>query len=262
MAARWRRTGYELFHSAALNELVRQALAGNPDLEAARHGLMAAQFELKAVAGTALPQIDATGQVGRARVNGSFLYGPVNEISATGNRFALGPSLVYDLDLFGGVRRTIESQRAATSGVRDQVLNTYVTLVNQVVIFGFDYAATRAQIEVSRALVQELQAQFDLTQTLERAGKVTRSDSLLAQLRHNSGALSRVIDQLVHRGLLTRVRRDHDRRKVELRLTPAARGTIDGLVELVNAEPRTTRYLKVILSMPILCGEIPQENAK
>jgi NodT family efflux transporter outer membrane factor (OMF) lipoprotein len=172
---------YELFHSAALNDLVRQALAGNPDLEAARHGLMAAQFELKAVAGTALPQIDATGQVGRTRVNGSFLYGPVNEISATGNRFALGPSLAYDLDLFGGVRRTIESQRAATSGVRDQVLNTYVTLVNQVVITGFDYAATRAQIEVSRALVQELQAQFDLTQTLERAGKVTRSDTLLAQ---------------------------------------------------------------------------------
>jgi NodT family efflux transporter outer membrane factor (OMF) lipoprotein len=172
---------YELFHSDALNDLVHQALVDNPDLEAARHGLMAAQFELKAVSGAALPQIDATGQLGRARVNGSFLYGPVNEISATGNRFALGPSLAYNLDPFGGVRRTIESQRAATSGVRNQVLNIYVTLVNQVVIAGFDYAATRAQIEVAQALVQELQAQFDLTQTLERAGKVTRSDTLQAQ---------------------------------------------------------------------------------
>jgi NodT family efflux transporter outer membrane factor (OMF) lipoprotein len=172
---------YELFRSEALNDLVRQALAGNPDLEAARHGLMAAQFELKAVSGAALPQIDAAGQIGRARVNGSFLYGPVNEITATGNRFAFGPTLAYNLDPFGGVRRTIESQRAATSGVRDQVLNTYVTLVNQVVIAGFDYAATRAQIEVTQALVQELQAQYDLTQTLERAGKVTRSDTLQAE---------------------------------------------------------------------------------
>lgn len=172
---------YGLFHSEALNDLVRQALAGNPDLEAARHGLTAAQFELKAVSGAALPQIDATGQLGRARVNGSFLYGPVNEISATGNRFALGPTLAYNLDLFGGVRRAIEVQRATTSGVRDQVLNTYVTLVNQVVITGFDYAATRAQIEVTQALVQELQAQFELTQTLERAGKVTRADTLQAQ---------------------------------------------------------------------------------
>jgi NodT family efflux transporter outer membrane factor (OMF) lipoprotein len=172
---------YQLFHSEALNGLVRQALAGNPDLEAARHGLVAAQWELKAVSGTALPQIDATGQVGRTHVNGSFLYGPVNEITATGNRFALGPSLAYNLDPFGGLRRTIESQQAATASVRDQVLNTYVTLVDQAVITAFDYAATLAQIDVTQSLVQELNAQFELTQTLENAGKVTRSDTLQAQ---------------------------------------------------------------------------------
>lgn len=172
---------YQLFHSAGLNSLVHQALLDNPDLEAARHGLAAAQFELKAVSGSALPQIDATGQIGRGHINGSFLYAPVDAISATGYRFSLGPSLAYDLDPFGGVRRSIESQRAATSRVRDQVLNTYVTLVDQVVITAFDYAATLAQIEVTRALVEELRAQYDLTRTLETAGKVTRSDTLLAQ---------------------------------------------------------------------------------
>jgi NodT family efflux transporter outer membrane factor (OMF) lipoprotein len=177
VAADW----YELFHSDGLETLVRQALANNPDLDAARHGLLAAQFELKAVAGSALPQIDASGQVGRAHVNGSFLYGPVNELDVTGNRFALGPSLTYNLDLFGGVRRSIEAQQAATASVHEQVLDTYITLVDQVVINAFDYAASRAQIEVTAALVQELQAQFDLTQRLEQAGKITRSDTLTAQ---------------------------------------------------------------------------------
>ena len=172
---------YRLFHSEALNSLVQQALAGNPDLEAARHGLVAAQLELTAVSGAALPQIDATGQVGRAHVNGSFLYGPVNEITATGNRFALGPTLAYNLDIFGGVRRSIESQQAATANARDQVLNTYVTLADQVVITAFDYAATKAQIEVTQQLVDDLRSQFDLTQTLEQRGKVTRSDTLQAQ---------------------------------------------------------------------------------
>ena len=79
------------------------------------------------------------------------------------------------------MRRSIESQRAATSNVRDQVLNTYVTLVDQVVITAFDYAATLAQIEVTQALVSDLRAQYDLTQALENAGKVTRSDTLQAQ---------------------------------------------------------------------------------
>ena len=172
---------YQLFHSEALNTLVHEGLAGNPDLEAARHGLKAAQLELTAVSGTALPQIDATGNVGRGHVNGSFLYGPVNEISATGNRFQLGPTLTYNLDIFGGVRRSIEAQDAATAGTRDQVLNTYVTLVDQVVITAFDYAATLEQIEVTRSLVQDLNAQYELTRNLEKAGKVTRSDTLQAQ---------------------------------------------------------------------------------
>ena len=177
VAADW----YELFHSDSLNTLVRHALTNSPDLDAARHGLLAAQSELQAVAGSALPQIDASGQVGRTHVNGSFLYGPVNSLSATGNRFALGPSLAYNLDVFGGIRRSIEAQQAAASGIHEQVLDTYVTLVDQVIINAFDYAATQKQIEVTQALVQELQAQFDLTQRLEQAGKITRADTLTAQ---------------------------------------------------------------------------------
>ena len=172
---------YQLFHSEPLNQLVRAALADNPDLEAARHGLLAAQYELKAVAGTQLPQLDATGQIGRAHINGSFLYAPVDALSATGNRFELGPTLAYNLDPFGQTRRQVESQRAQTAAVRDQVLNTYVTLVDQTVLTAFDYAATQSQIEVTRSLIEELQSQFDLTHALEDAGKITRSETLLAQ---------------------------------------------------------------------------------
>jgi NodT family efflux transporter outer membrane factor (OMF) lipoprotein len=182
---------YTLFHSQSLNALVHQALDNSPDLNAARHGLVAAQYELKAVAGTALPQIDASGKVGRAHANGSFLYGPVNELDVTANQFVAGPSLAYNLDIFGGIRRSIESAGAQTGVVRDQVLDTYITLVDEVVINAFDYAATCAQIDVTRSLVEELRAQFELTQTLEQAGKGIRSDTLLAktQLENTAATL-------------------------------------------------------------------------
>ena len=172
---------YQLFHSDALDQLVRGALGGNPDLEAARHGLRAAQYELKAVAGSELPQLDATGQIGRAHINGSYFYGPVNSLDVTGNRWELGPALAYNLDPFGGTRRQVEAQRAATAVARDQALNTYVTLVDQTVVTAFDYAASEAQIEVTQALLQELNSQFELTQTLENAGKIIHSDTLQAQ---------------------------------------------------------------------------------
>jgi DNA-binding MarR family transcriptional regulator len=66
-----------------------------------------------------------------------------------------------------------------------------------------------------------------------RDGIAVNPREICAQYRHDSGAMTRVIDQLAERGLLERVRRDRDRRKVELQLTPAGREAIEGLVALV-----------------------------
>src|ERR1700728_2866194 len=66
-----------------------------------------------------------------------------------------------------------------------------------------------------------------------RDGIAVNPKDICAQYRHDSGALTRVIDQLAERGLLERVRRDRDRRKVELQLTPAGRETIESIIPLV-----------------------------
>ena len=66
-----------------------------------------------------------------------------------------------------------------------------------------------------------------------RDGIAVNPKAICTHYRHDSGALTRVIDQLAERGLLERVRRDRDRRKVELQLTPAGRDTIEGLIPLV-----------------------------
>src|SRR6202167_865244 len=66
-----------------------------------------------------------------------------------------------------------------------------------------------------------------------RDGIAVNPKDICAQYRHDSGAMTRVIDQLAERGLLERVRRDRDRRKVELQLTPAGRAAIQGLIPLV-----------------------------
>src|SRR5271170_5311662 len=66
-----------------------------------------------------------------------------------------------------------------------------------------------------------------------RDGIAVNPKDICVQFRHDSGALTRVIDQLAERGLLERIRRDRDRRKVELQLTPAGRETVEGLIPLV-----------------------------
>jgi DNA-binding MarR family transcriptional regulator len=66
-----------------------------------------------------------------------------------------------------------------------------------------------------------------------RDGIALNPKTICSQFRHDSGALTRIIDQLAERGLLERVRRDRDRRKVELQLTPAGRETIESIIPLV-----------------------------
>lgn len=182
IAAGW----YQLFKSDAIDRLVRTALAANPDLDSARHNLRAAQYELEAVAGSALPHVELDGRAQRARVNGSFLYEPVEKLEVTSNQFAIGPSLAYDLDPFGRLRRTIEAQAAQASSIRNEALNTYVTLVDQVVVTAFSYAAAIEEVAVTRRLVADLQAQYDLTHLLESSGKIVRSETLQAQTQLES----------------------------------------------------------------------------
>src|SRR5580658_620722 len=66
-----------------------------------------------------------------------------------------------------------------------------------------------------------------------RDGIAVNPKEICAQYRHDSGAMTRVIDQLEERGLLERVRRGNDRRKVELQLTEAGRKTVESLIPLV-----------------------------
>ena len=54
-----------------------------------------------------------------------------------------------------------------------------------------------------------------------REGLAINARDLCAQLRHDSGALTRLIDQLEARGLVQRERSREDRRAVQLRLTDA-----------------------------------------
>jgi DNA-binding MarR family transcriptional regulator len=66
-----------------------------------------------------------------------------------------------------------------------------------------------------------------------RDGLAINASDLCSQLRHDSGALTRVIDQLEARGLVQRERSRADRREVQLRLTAAGIATVAALVPKV-----------------------------
>ena len=66
-----------------------------------------------------------------------------------------------------------------------------------------------------------------------RDGLAINASDLCSQLRHDSGALTRLIDQLEARGLVQRERSREDRREVQLRLTEAGLQIVASLVPKV-----------------------------
>ena len=66
-----------------------------------------------------------------------------------------------------------------------------------------------------------------------RDGIALNPKDICGEFRHDSGALTRVIDQLAERGLLERARGLVDRRKVDLHLTPAGRAAVEALIPTV-----------------------------
>jgi DNA-binding MarR family transcriptional regulator len=66
-----------------------------------------------------------------------------------------------------------------------------------------------------------------------RDGLACTASDIAREFRHDSGALTRVIDQLERRGLLSRRRSTSDRRVVELALTARGGRTIEKLLPVV-----------------------------
>jgi DNA-binding MarR family transcriptional regulator len=66
-----------------------------------------------------------------------------------------------------------------------------------------------------------------------RDGIAINPKDFCAEFRHDSGALTRLLDQLAERGLIERARGVEDRRKVDLRLTAAGRKTVEALIPIV-----------------------------
>jgi len=83
--------------------------------------------------------------------------------------------------------------------------------------------------------------QYTILVWLKEAATVTSRD-ICGSYRHDSGALTRIVDQLAERGLLERIRDNADRRKVNLRLTPA------GLTLVESSIPHVVSILNTGLS--------------
>ncbi|HUN27690.1 MAG TPA: efflux transporter outer membrane subunit [Steroidobacteraceae bacterium] len=179
VAGKW----WELYHSPALDQVVRAALAGSPTLAAADATLAQAREQLVIARAALLPSLSASA--GAQRSGGSGSQEPATGPERSGGAgsstlYTLGLSASYSLDLFGGIRRNIEQQSALAEYQRYQLAAAYLTLTGNVVDEALTIAATRLQLATTQELIASDRKNLALTQREFEVGTGTRADVLTA----------------------------------------------------------------------------------
>jgi NodT family efflux transporter outer membrane factor (OMF) lipoprotein len=174
-----------LFHSRELDGMVRQALAASPSLQEATARLRQAQEELKARAGaTKYPSVSGNVSAQEEQIN-LAAYGiqfpntpPFTSLTSPSPFTLLNGSIAvsYALDIFGANRRLIESLRAQRDYEAWQTEGARLMLAGNVVSAAIRKAQLRAQIDLTRRMLDVEQQQLNIVEQRYRAGGVSEYD--------------------------------------------------------------------------------------
>jgi NodT family efflux transporter outer membrane factor (OMF) lipoprotein len=177
---------WTLFHSPVLDQLVRQAIAANPTLEAARARL--AQARDAGQAEGAPLHVDATAGIKEQQANlNAFSGGVFSSSSSVGGvtlpafpsnpkfpLYSIGGVVSYNTDLFGGVRRRRESLKASAEERARELDAAYLTLTGQVVAQALTIGDATIQIRDLREVVANDEADLDFARRAVAAGGAPR----------------------------------------------------------------------------------------
>lgn len=160
---------WAVFGSPKLDQVMRQAVAGNLDLDAADATIAQANEAVAAAGGALLPQLDIAAQGGRQGTG-----------HGTTTQYAVGPQVSFDFDLFGGNRRRIEAQAALAELQCHRFDAAYLTVTGDVARQAILLASARAQMDALDELLADDRRNLELVRSAERYGSATQVDVALA----------------------------------------------------------------------------------
>jgi NodT family efflux transporter outer membrane factor (OMF) lipoprotein len=199
---------WRLFGSRGLRALTERALKNNPDLAAAQAALRVAQANLAGGKAAYFPTI--TGNFSASRQmspttppavddNGNLVLAE----SPAFNLFTGQVAVSYTPDVFGGIRRNVESLQAQSDNQRFQLEATYLTLTSNIVLAAVQEASLRGQIDATNQLIKIATDVLKLLRTQFDAGQIAESDvvaqeAALAQIEQTLPPLERALAQQRH----------------------------------------------------------------
>jgi outer membrane protein, multidrug efflux system len=142
------------FNDAQLTALVDEAVTSNLDLKLAEARLREARATRGVIAGNLWPSANAVGGYQRTKLPAGTEH----------DLYQTGLDSVWELDIFGGTRRAVESATASIQAAQESLRDVQISLVAEVALNYVQLRGYQQQIEIARS---NLQAQ-------SRTGAITR----------------------------------------------------------------------------------------
>jgi len=160
LLARW----WTVLRDPLLNRLIHQAIAGNLDLKQARARLLAARARRDISSAALLPTLDASGSVTRNRTSGNRGSGSVT------TNYSTGLDAGWELDLFGGTRRSVEAAEARLDASREDLRDILVSLVAEVALNYIDVRTFQARLRIADENLGAQEETYELTRARYESG--------------------------------------------------------------------------------------------
>ena len=195
---------WQLFHSPALDALVKQALARNPDLKAAQAALLAARENALAGRGAYYPSVGVGLSANRQQDPPGALAPVPSSNASLYNLLTAQVSVSYMPDVFGLNRRTVEALQAQAQVARYEMIAADMALGANVAVTAIQVASLREQLKATQELAGLSAHVLSIMRYQLAKGYIGRLDvaaqeTQLAQVNASLPALRTQLAQQQHR---------------------------------------------------------------
>src|SRR5579864_8943413 len=176
VSTRW----WAAFKSEPLNELVKESVNHNPNLQAAEAAIKMARYNALAQRGLFFPQVTGNTQQQQFLIANPQQVPPIPTVGPQAG-FALFTNQLtvsFVPDVWGGNFRAVENLDAVTEQQLFQLEAAYLTLTSNVVTAAIQEASLRGQIAATQRIITIERHLLDILNRQFNAGQAARADVL------------------------------------------------------------------------------------
>ena len=140
-----------------LSGLIERAVAGNLDLKQARARIREARARRWAAQAACFPTLDASGSATWSRTGAEGI--PTVSSETYASNFDAG----WELDLFGGIRRSVEAAQANLEATEEDLRDVLVSLMAETALNYVEVRTSQARLAAAEASLKTQEETYELT---------------------------------------------------------------------------------------------------